>query len=281
MVGRVLLDRYRVVRFLAEGGMSRIYLAQQLDQDRQVAVKVMNTTQLGETRWRDILRREAQLMGRFRHPNSVALYDTLLEEAEQPCLIMEYVPGISLGDLLERHGRLSPRRVGLLLGQLCSVLQAAHQQGLVHRDLKPGNIMVTDADTPNERIKLLDLGLAKLDANAGNGPYFALADFEGAGPPVSGTPEYLCPEAIRRLPIDHRGDLYSVGIMLFEMLTGKRPFDRPTIKETLRAQLHAAPPTFAEGAVDDVPFGIQEVVLACIEKDPVDRPQSARELALY
>lgn len=266
MIGRVLLDRYRVTRFLAEGGMSRVYLARQLDAERDVAVKVLHAAES-----RDGLRREMRLLRRIRHPNAVALYDADLDAAE-PYLVLEYVEGETLAALLTRHGRLTPARVGRLLGQLCGVLQTAHDLGLVLRDLKPENVMVVRPDAADETIKLLDFGLA----TAAGGNDFDAADLRGARNALSGTPEYLCPEAILGNPVDARGDLYSLGVMLFEMLTGRRPFDRGKLDATLLAHVCQAPRPF-EG--EDVPRGIQQVVYACLAKFPAERPQNALELA--
>jgi serine/threonine-protein kinase len=278
MIGRIVLDRYQVDRFLAAGGMSRVYVARQLDADREVVVKFLDPSKVARPEYRDLLHREMAFLARFRHPFAVTLFDADLDDAEAPCLVMEYVRGCTLAGLLERHGRLDPARVGRLLGQLCSVLQTTHARGLIYRDLKPENIMVAEPDTPGETIKVLDLGLAKLAAGA---RYFAVAEFTGRGRNLSGTPEYLCPEEIRGTPMDHRGDLYSIGVLLFELLTGKRPFDRETIPAMLEAHVYARPPAFAAFGAGDVPQPIQAVVYACLEKDPAARPQSARELAQW
>jgi serine/threonine-protein kinase len=278
MIGRLVLDRYEVVRFLAAGGMSQVYVARQRDADQEVVVKFLDPTKVARPEYRDLLHREMAFLARFRHPFAVALLDADLDNADAPCLVMEYVRGYTLAALLERHGRLDPARVGRLLGQLCSVLQATHSRGLIFRDLKPDNVMVAAPGTPDEMVKVLDLGLAKLAAGA---RYFAVADFTARGRNLVGTPEYLCPEEIRGTPMDHRGDLYSVGVMLFELLAGKRPFDRDTIPEMLEAHACAPPPRFAEFGAADVPEPIQAVVYACLAKDPAGRPQSARELARW
>src|SRR5215472_15148497 len=163
MVGRVFLGRYEAVPLLGEGGMGRVYLARQIDLGRQVVVKVMHDHIAADPKFRERFQRETLLMARFQHPYVVTLYDASLNDPQGPCMIMEYIRGVTLDHLLKNNkGRLSPPRVGRLLGQLCEALQAAHSEGIVHRDLKPTNLMVVDPDTPYEKIKVMDFGLAKL-----------------------------------------------------------------------------------------------------------------------
>src|SRR6266536_2218792 len=166
MVGRIFLGRYEVLRLLGEGGMGRVYLARQLDLGRQVVVKVMHDHIAADPVFRDRFRREMQLMAHFQHPYAVALYDASLNDPQGPCIVMEYIRGISLDALIHRNGRLSPARVGRMLSQLCEALYAAHSEGIIHRDLKPANLMVVDPDTPYEKIKVMDFGLAKLIDNS-------------------------------------------------------------------------------------------------------------------
>src|SRR5207237_2650679 len=132
-----------------------------------VVVKVMHEYIAADDKFRDRFRREIQLMGKFTHPYAVTLYDFSFDDPQGPCIVMEYVRGVNLDALLAKNGRFTPARVGRLLGQLCEALHAAHERGIVHRDLKPANLMVVDAETPREKIKVMDLGLAKtIDASA-------------------------------------------------------------------------------------------------------------------
>src|SRR5437868_4279525 len=162
MVGRIFLGRYETIRLLGEGGMGRVYLARQLDLGRQVVVKVMHDHIAAESKFCERFQRETLLMARFQHPYAVTLYDASLNDPQGPCIIMEYIRGITLDTLVRRNGRLGAPRVARLLGQLCEVLQAAHLEGIIHRDLKPANLMVVDPDTPYEKIKVMDFGLATL-----------------------------------------------------------------------------------------------------------------------
>src|SRR5579884_1736324 len=162
MVGRVFMGRYEVLRSLGESGMGVVYLGRQLDLGRQVVIKVMHDRIAADPKFRERFQRETLLMAHFQHPYAVTLYDASLDDPGGPCIIMEYIRGVTLDTLTQRNnGRLNPVRIGRLLGQLCEVLQAAHGEGIVHRDLKPANLMVVDPDTPYEKMKVMDFGLAK------------------------------------------------------------------------------------------------------------------------
>ncbi|HYT88882.1 MAG TPA: serine/threonine-protein kinase [Gemmataceae bacterium] len=276
MVGRIFLGRYETVRLLGEGGMGRVYLARQIDLGRQVVVKVMHDHIAADPKFRDRFQRETLLMARFQHPYVVTLYDASLNDPEGPCIVMEYIRGITLDTLLHRNTRLGAPRVARLLGQLCEALQAAHTEGIVHRDLKPANLMVVDPDTPYEKMKVTDFGLAKLiDAPAR--PMHKVSD-TGTDFAV-GTPGYISPEQVRGDEMDHRSDLYSVGVILFELLTGRLPFAGSETMDVLLAHATEPPPSFAEvGASAWVSPAIETVVQGCLAKQPADRPANALEL---
>src|SRR5436305_3472510 len=149
MVGRIFLSRYETIRLLGEGGMGRVYLARQLDLGRQVVVKVMHDHVASDPKFRDRFMRETLVMARFQHPYAVTLYDASLNDPEGPCIVMEYIKGVTLDTMLITNGgRLDPLRVGRLLRQMCEVLQSAHAEGIIHRDLKPANLMVVEPDSP-------------------------------------------------------------------------------------------------------------------------------------
>lgn len=280
MVGRVYMGRYRATRLIGEGGMGRVYLATQIDTGRQVVVKVLNEQVAAREQLAESLQQEVLFMARFRHPYAVALFDASFDDPGGPCIVMEYIPGVTLDALLHHYGRLTPLRLGRLLGQLCLALQAAHDQAIIHRDLKPANLMVVDPDTPNEKIKVMDFGLAKLS----NAVYIPLERLSSPETFFSacGTPEYIAPEQVRGDEVDHRSDLYSVGAILYEALTGQVPFSKPTIERTLLAHVHEKVPAFPKTlgpGVPPIPAAIEEVVRRCLAKYPNERPQSARELA--
>ena len=278
-MGRVFLGRYEPIRLLGEGGMGKVYLARQMDLGRQVVVKVMHDHIAADPKFHERFQRETLLMARFQHPYVVTLYDASLNDPQGPCIVMEYIRGVTLDTLLHRNGRLTPARVGRLLGQLCEALQAAHDEGIIHRDLKPTNLMVVDPDTPYEKIKVMDFGLAKLCTNT-NGPGMLHKPSETGVDFAVGTPGYISPEQVRGEEIGFASDLYSVGIILFELLTGKLPFQREETMDVLLAHATDPPPSFESlGTVDWISRATEEVVQSCLAKKPEDRPGSARELA--
>ncbi len=222
MLGQVLLGKYRVSRLLDQGGMCKIWLAQHLESKREVAIKVLQEQFLDQSKPREFFRREIHILSRFQHPNAVGYYDSSPNDRNGPVLVMEYLRGIDLGVLLHRDGRMTPERAGRLLIQLCDVLGAAHKAGIVHRDVKPGNLMILYPGTPQETLKLMDFGLAKMESML----YIGADDLADVTvPEASGTPEYIAPEQALGHDIDARGDLYSAGVVLYEMLTGRRPFE--------------------------------------------------------
>lgn len=274
MQSRMFLGRYEAVRLLGEGGMGKVYLARQSDLGRQVVVKVMHEHIASDPKFRERFQRETLVMARFQHPCCVTLFDASLNDPNGPCIVMEFVKGTNLESLLRKNGKFSPARVGRIIAQLCDVLQAAHDEGIIHRDLKPANLMVIEPDSPRERIKVMDFGLAKL---ADEGPTSPVTDT--AVDFAVGTPGYIAPEQIRGEAMDHRGDIYSVGAMLFELMSGRLPFLGSTSMDVLLAHATEAPPTFADlGLVDWVPPAIEDLVRECLAKDPAERPQSARAL---
>jgi len=275
MPGRVFLGRYQTIRILGEGGMGKVYLAHQLDLDRQVVVKVMHDHIAADTLFRERFTRETLLMARFQHPYAVTLFDASLNDPLGPCIVMEYIRGQTLDSLVQGQTRLPPARVARLLRHLCEALQAAHSLGIIHRDLKPANLMIVDAGTPYEILKVMDFGLAKLILPN------TMAKLTATNTEFAvGTPGYMCPEQARGEEMDHRGDLYSVGVILFEMLTGRLPFAGRSTMDMLLAHATEEPPTFARiGLNGQVPPAIEALVQACLAKEPAERPSCARELA--
>lgn len=275
MLGRIFMGRYETIRLLGEGGMGRVYLARQLDLGRQVVVKVMHDHIAADAKFCERFARETLLMARFQHPYAVTLYDASLNDPQGPCIVMEYIRGITLDQLLLTNGRLSPARVGRLLYQLCEVLQAAHALGIIHRDLKPSNLMIVDPDTPYEMLKVMDFGLAKTLTP----DQFAKITQTHTEFAV-GTPGYMCPEQARGDEMDGRGDLYSVGVILYEMLAGRLPFAGRSTMDLLLAHVTEEPPRFSFVAADlEVSPAIENVVQQCLAKSPDDRPRSARTLS--
>jgi serine/threonine-protein kinase len=256
--------------------MGKVYLARRKSDGQPVVVKVMHDHLAADPKFRELFAREMQFMARFKHPNVVEFYDASVHGPEGLCIVMEYVDGTDLEVLRERHKRFPPDRVGRWLGQLCSALQAAHVEGVIHRDLKPANLMLLNPGAPEETIKVMDFGLAKLASSV----HISLDRLKGSSSHIaSGTPEYLAPEQVRGDELDQRSDLYSVGVILFEMLTGRLPFVRPSIEALLDAHVETPPPSFAAvGAAGLVPPAIEAVVQRCLCKFAVERPKDAWDL---
>jgi eukaryotic-like serine/threonine-protein kinase len=278
MIGRIVLGEYLVSRQLGEGNMGKVYLAKRKSDGKAAVVKVMHDHLASDPKFRELFEREMQFMARFKHPNVVELYDASTRDPKSLCIVMEYVAGTDLEELLKRHKRFPLERVASWLGPLCSALAAAHSQGVIHRDLKPANIMLLNPGTDGETVKVMDFGLAKLSTSV----HISLDKLKGVGGIVAtGTPEYIAPEQVRGDELDHRSDLYAVGVILFELLTGKLPFNAPTVEKLLMAHVEQPVPSFASaGAAGMVPREVEAVVARCMSKYPVERPRDAWELGV-
>ena len=263
--GRILDGRYQLGSLLGAGGMASVYLASDRVLERQVAVKVLSPSDAQDALFVERFRREAHAAARLSHPNIVAVFDSG-SDADQPYLVMEYVPGESLAQLLHRQGRLAPRRAVELAIQVCAALAAAHAQGLVHRDIKPANVLVG----PDGQVKVTDFGIVKAAA---------ATTLTGTGT-VLGTAAYLSPEQAQGHPVDARSDLYSLGCVLYELLCGSPPFgsgaDRSAVAiATRHVSEPPEPPSLRNPQVDPA---LDQVVLTALAKDPAQRYQSAVEL---
>src|SRR5215216_4818094 len=262
--GRILDGRYRLGSLLGVGGMARVYLASDWVLERQVAVKVLSPPFAQDPVFVERFRREARAAARVSHPNIVAVFDSG-SDAGQHYLVMEYVAGQSLAELLARQGRLVPRRAAELAIQVCGALAAAHAQGLVHRDVKPANVLVGD----DGQVKVTDFGIVKAAA---------ATTLTGTGT-VLGTAAYLSPEQAQGHPVDARSDLYSLGCVLYELLCGSPPFgswaDRSAVAiATRHVSEPPEPPSLRNPQVDPA---LDQVVLTALAKEPARRYQSADE----
>jgi serine/threonine protein kinase len=250
--------RYAVEKTLGGGGMAIVYLAHDGELDRPVAVKVLADNLADDPELRARFVREARVAARLSHPNVVRVYDTG-EEDGLPFIVMECVDGESLAETVRREGRLDPDRVVELGLQACAGLEHAHRAGLVHRDVKPGNLLVTRDET----LKIADFGIA----HAVGGTRVTEAGT------VLGTAAYLSPEQALGEPVTAASDLYSLGACLYELLAGHPPYGYETLAEVY-ARSRSAPPR-----LDGVPAPLERVVLACLALDPADRPSTAAALA--
>ncbi|MBK8173273.1 MAG: protein kinase [Sandaracinaceae bacterium] len=246
MIGKVMLGRYRIVKMLGEGGMGRVYLAEQKmgAATRKVAIKTLHPELSGDPQLVARFNRESETVIELSHPNTIQFYDFGELEDKTLFIVMEFIEGESLASLLQR-GPIEATRADKLLIQICGSLHEAHVRGIVHRDLKPENILLTNRGGQSDFVKVLDFGIAKRseaeDASKGK------LTKQGM---VLGTPPYMSPEQFSGQELDARSDIYSLGIMVYEMLTGRLPFEAKTPWEWATKHLTAAPE-----ALENTPAG--------------------------
>lgn len=269
-VARVVDGKYQIVRLVGRGGMGAVYEAIHTTMQRRVALKILNADLVSNPAALERFRREALLSGRLKHPNAITIYDYGMSAIGEAYIVMEFLEGHSLGQELQQAKTLSPLRVVSVLAPVCDAVHAAHVEGIIHRDLKPANIMLEKLRT-GETVKVLDFGIAKLAMNNPN-----LMNLTGTG--IIGTPQYMSPEQCQAHRIDGRSDIYSIGVIAYEMLTGKLPFDEPTPLATVIAQVKQKPKPLRE-LRPDIPPALEAVVMRALEKSPANRYQTAEELA--
>lgn len=264
MLGR-MLGSYRVVSVLGEGGMGRVYKGVHPGIGSRVAIKVLHGQAAADAKAISRFFSEARAVNIIRHESIVNVLDLSMLEHGEPFMVMEYLDGMPLDAMIERQGRLETGFALRLLSEVLSALQAAHAHGIVHRDLKPANVFVT----PSGHAKVLDFGIAKLR------PVDGAAGLTQSGA-LLGTPYYMSPEQASGSAVDHRADLYSAGVMLYEALTGTRPFVAASLFELLRKHVQETPQPPSSRRHDLAPV-IDSVILRALEKDPSRRFQSAAE----
>jgi hypothetical protein len=274
LVGTTIVGRYFVHQLLGSGGMGDVYKATLLGADRTVALKLLAKAALADPTVARRFEREAAAASRLRHPNAIELVDFGQAADGSPYLAMEFVPGRTLAQVIAAEAPLPAARAVHLLAQVLAALADAHANGVVHRDLKPANVMVDPLRDPAGFVKVLDFGIATLAEGGGAGD-----DRLTGRDLVYGTPAYMSPEQIRGEPLDARSDLYSAGVMLFEMLTGLPPFDAPTPMATAAKHLtEPAPPLSARRPGVKAPRALEALVARTLEKDPARRPASAEAM---
>jgi eukaryotic-like serine/threonine-protein kinase len=259
--GQILDERYEILTLLAEGGMGAVYRARRVLLGDEVAIKIVRGEH-GSKGPRDRFFRESRASARLRHPHIVSILDFNVDEQDHPFLVMELLNGPSLKDEIQQRRRLTLADVQAIVPSLCSALQFAHDLGIVHRDLKPANI-VSHEFAPGQRVyKIVDFGLANLrdtEETRLTGPHEFL-----------GTIAYASPEQLTAAPIDARSDIYSLGAVVFEMLTGRAPFTGPDTMSLLTAHLSAPVPRLSD-SIADVPAWVDLAVGRALAKDPGNR----------
>jgi eukaryotic-like serine/threonine-protein kinase len=278
LIGKVLNDRVKIVRTIARGGMGKVYYGEQISMGRPCAIKVLDPkTGGGDADREEFAKRfllEASTSSKLTHPNVITIFDYGQTEDGICYIAMEYLEGRTLAQEIRDKGKIGPERACDIARQVCRSLREAHTMGIVHRDLKPGNVFLCKHDDEGDFCKVLDFGLAKaakIEDDTGN-------NLTRVGQ-VMGSPRYMAPEQIQGKEIDARADIYALGCVLFAMVTGKPPFDRPTEIATMMAHMSDPVPEIASLHPDLVlPQGLEAIVMRCLEKNPDDRFGSMEEV---
>ncbi|HEX7296600.1 MAG TPA: protein kinase [Pyrinomonadaceae bacterium] len=281
LVDTVLDGQYHIESMLGKGGMGAVYRARHILLGDRVAIKVLPPQVRNNAEWLRRFRREGQAARRFRHPNSVTVHDLRTTPDGTTYMVMEYVQGQTLDAELKRRKRFTAQEAFEILTPIMSVLETAHSMGVVHRDLKPENIMVSlPEDKGPPVVKLLDLGIAKMREIAGSETSNTALTMAGQ---VLGTPYYMSPEQWGEIPrdqnveIDGRADIYSLGLVFYELLAGRRCYSGKTLHELRREHVSTAPRPLSE-VVPDVPKDFSAAITKAISKDRADRQGTAKEL---
>jgi len=264
-------DRYRIDERIGVGGMGTVYRGTHVRLGQNVAIKVLHERYAGDQKLIRRFEKEALTYGQVSHPNLVGLHDFGRTEDGTFYMVLEYCPGVSLSKLIREQDRLDPHLAADLILQIAQGLSAAHKQGIIHRDLKPENVILTETRPGRFHARLLDFGIAKQIDD--DGPRLTQAGM------VFGTPEYMAPEQARGKPVDVRSDIYALGTMLYELLTGEPPFVGTDKLQIMHKQAHDVPPR-PSAAVPGLalPQALEDIVTKAIEKLPANRFQKTSEL---
>src|SRR5664279_5524223 len=266
---RLVGSRYELGELIGYGGMAEVHLGRDVRLGRDVAIKVLRADLARDPSFLHRFRREAQAAAGLNHPSIVSVYDTGEDiggsGTSQPYIVMEFVEGRTLRDILKAEGRLPPRRAMEIIADVCAALDFSHRAGLVHRDVKPANVMITRTGA----VKVMDFGIARAVAD-NSATVTQTAN-------VIGTAQYLSPEQARGEPVDARSDVYSTGCLLYELVTGAPPFqgDSPVAVAYQHVRENAPAPS---SRVRDLPRALDSIVMKALAKNPQNRYQSASEM---
>ena len=261
-IGQIVKERYEILEILGEGGMAFVYKARDMQLERFVAIKTLKPNYVNQETFVDRFKREAKTAANLNHPNIVQIFDWGIEE--EPYFVMEYIEGNTLTSIIAKNRTISLSDILFIGAQVSSGLHAAHQKGLVHRDIKPGNIMIT----PDGKVKVTDFGIVSLQNEE--------SDITKTGS-ILGTASYISPEQAQGKPVSIESDLYSLGTVLYELITGKAPFSGDSPISTATKHLTEKPekPSLYRR---DLPKGVESAILRLLEKASYDRFKSAEDL---
>ena len=261
-IGQIVKERYEILEILGEGGMAFVYKARDMQLERFVAIKTLKPNYVNQETFVDRFKREAKTAANLNHPNIVQIFDWGIED--EPYFVMEYIEGNTLTSIITKNRTISLSDILFIGAQVSSGLHAAHQKGLVHRDIKPGNIMIT----PDGKVKVTDFGIVSLQNEE--------SDITKTGS-ILGTASYISPEQAQGKPVSIESDLYSLGTVLYELITGKAPFSGDSPISTATKHLTEKPekPSLFRR---DIPKGVENAILKLLEKATYDRFKSAEDL---
>ena len=268
-------DNYRIEQLLGRGGMGAVYRARDVRLDRLVALKIVRPGLIGDSGTRQRFMRDAQIVAGLQHPSIVSVFDYGTFPDGGGYLVMELVRGEDLRHALQREGQLEPKRALRILTAVCGAIEVAHRQGVLHQDLKPENILLPDG---GGEAKVLDFGVVNVvpDAPGGPEPIASEPFLITAAGMIIGTPAYMAPEQLRGLPLDARCDIFSLGVVAFEMLTGELPFGRGSLADIVLAHARGVP-AFRPGT--GLPADLEHAVRTALDPDPDRRPPTAHAFA--
>ncbi len=271
------LGKYEILSILGRGAVGNVYKGRQDEIDRIVALKVLQSRHLSDALSLKRFQREGKATCRLYHPHIITVYDfNVQEETGQPYIVMDYLKGVSLSEVIRTEERVKVARAINIFLQCCEALDHAHDQGIIHRDFKPSNIVLIDFDGDRDFVKVLDFGIAHL---INDGSRTTMQRLTGSGD-VCGSPLYMSPEQCRGTELDFRSDIYAMGVVMYETIIGKLPFTGKTVMETMRLHSEEPVPKFSTVRPDlYIPQQLESIVRRALAKHPADRHQSMKELA--
>ena len=261
-IGQIVKDRYEILEILGEGGMAFVYKARDTQLERFVAIKTLKPNYVNQETFVERFKREAKTAANLNHPNIVQIFDWGIED--EPYFVMEYIEGNTLTSIIAKNRTISLSDILFIGAQVSNGLHAAHQKGLVHRDIKPGNIMIT----PDGKVKVTDFGIVSLQNEE--------SDITGTGS-ILGTASYISPEQAQGKPVSIESDLYSLGTVLYELIAGKPPFSGDTPISTATKHLTERPEKLSSFR-RDLPKGVENIIMKMLEKATYDRFKSAEDV---
>ena len=276
LLGKVWGERYQILEFIGRGGMGMVFKARHLQMDRIVALKVIHRKLCQDEKQVQRFEQEARTSSKLHHPNSIRVYDYGTSDDARLFMAMEFLSGVTLGKLIQNEGPQPPERVIHIARQIIKSLSEAHELGLVHRDLKPENIVICDIYGERDFVKVLDFGIAKAIGPSEEQMNLTQTGF------ICGTPRYLCPEQALGHEVDGRADLYSVGVLMYEMLTGRPPFIGENPISIVMKHVHDDPPPLTGmDKYGDEGRKITWLVERLLDKNPERRPSPGERIVEY